>query len=549
VINLGRLDEKAGLPAYRPRQVEKAAPCLLDCASGSDVRGWIGVVSQRHRTGLTREDAFAEAWRILTDANPFPAILGRICPHPCESACTRSEKDSPVSINAMERFLGDWAIDKRLDLHRIGTEQHPETIGVIGAGPSGLSFAYQLARRGYRVTIYERNPKPGGMLRYGVPDYRLPPSVIDAEVGRIIDLGVEIRTGVTVGVDVDIDELRDAHDLLYLGIGAQMGRTLNVPGGDSPRVLTGIDYLGRINRGEECELGARVAVIGGGNTAIDAARVARRAGADVSIVYRRTKEEMPAVPSEIDEAIREGINIEFLAAPIEIIRQNGYIESMSLQRMVLGEPGADGRRRPVPVPGSRFSIQTDSVIAAVSQEPEREMLSRLGILERSPSASDSGEVAAGLWAGGDVLGPDIAGTAIRHGRLAASVVHARLRGLSLPELDRRRRITPREVTLDSLETSEPAIGAHRPVTEALAEPSREVVQTIDEAQFLEEVERCFSCGLCMGCEACWMYCTPGSFTKAAVPGPGRYFEMNLDRCEECGKCIEVCPCGYLEAVT
>lgn len=549
MINQGRLDEKAGLPAYRPRQVEKAAPCLLDCASGSDVRGWIGVISQRHHTGLTKEDAFAEAWRILTDANPFPAILGRICPHPCESGCTRKEKDSPVSINAMERFLGDWAIDHGLSLHRIGTELHPETIGVIGAGPSGLSFAYQMARRGYRVTIYEKQHKPGGMLRYGVPDYRLPPAVIDAEVDRILDLGVELRTGVAVGVDISLEELRDAHDLLYLGIGAQAGRALDIPGGDSPRVLTGVDYLGRVNRGELYDLGSRVAVIGGGNTAVDAARVARRAGADVSIVYRRTREEMPAVPSEIDEALAEGIHIEFLAAPVEIIKQNGYIESVSLQRMVLGDPDPDGRRRPVPVPDSEFRIRTDSVIAAVSQEPERDTLRRLGIFERYPRTSDIGEITAGLWAGGDVLGPDVAGTAIRHGRLAASVVHARLRGLPVAEPDRRRRITPDEVTLDNLERTAPAVGAHRSLAEVLTNPTAEVVQTIDEAAFLDEAERCFSCGLCMGCEACWMYCTPGSFTRAAAPGPGRYFEMNLDRCEECGKCIEVCPCGYLEAVT
>lgn len=548
MTNDARLDPKAGLPTYRPVQVEKAAPCQADCASGGDVRGWIGAVSQRHRNGLTNEEAYTEAWRILTDANPFPGVLGRVCPHPCELGCNRSDKDGAVSINALERFLGDWAIDQRLKFERLDNADHPESVGVIGAGPSGLSFAYQMARRGYRVVVYEKNSHPGGMLRYGVPDYRLPPAVLDAEIDRILDLGVELQTGVAVGSDVTIGELHERHDILYVGIGAQAGRLLGLPNEEGAGVFTGIDYLERVNRGESIEVGSRVVVIGGGNTAVDAARTARRAGADVTIVYRRTRAEMPAVESEIDEALEEGVAIEYLASPVRMLRHNGALQHLVAQRMTLGEPDADGRRRPLPIPMSEFTIAADTIIAAVSQQPDRQTLEHLGIRDARPAVSEVGELAPGFWAGGDVLGADIAGTAIHQGRDAASTLHARLRGLPLPPVDERRRIGPDEITLDFKDASPAAVGAHRTVAEALSEPTAEVVATLTEEQFLAEVERCFSCGLCMGCEACWMYCTVGSFTGIDASAPGSYFLLDLAACEECGKCIEVCPSGYLETV-
>lgn len=543
-----RLDGLAGLPTYRPNQVEKAAPCQVGCASVGDVRGWIGVISQRHRNGLTNEEAFTEAWRILTDANPFPGVLGRVCPHPCQAGCTRGFLDEAISINAMERFLGDWAIGNDLSFAPITDERHEESIGVIGAGPSGLSFAYQMARRGYPVTVYEKNPDPGGMLRYGVPDYRLPSAVLDAEISRILDLGVDLLTEVEIGVDIQMDDLRAQHEIIYLGIGAQAGQLLGLPGEEGPGVLTGIDYLGRVNRGQAVPVGPNVVVIGGGNTAIDAARTARRAGAQVAIVYRRTRAEMPAVESEIDEAVQEGVRIEYLAAPIGVSRNNDAVSELAMLRMELGEPGPDGRRRPVPIPGSEFVVPADTIITAVSQQPDPETLDRLGLNTDRPVAADTGELAPGLLGGGDVLGPDIAGTAITQGRRAAGALHARLRGLPEPIDDERRMITPAEVTLDSKTPSAAALAGHRSVAEALAWPSIEVVDTLTEEQFLAEAERCFSCGLCMGCQACWMYCTVGSFSQVLGSSPGNYFMMNLDACEECGKCVEVCPCGYLEAV-
>jgi NADPH-dependent glutamate synthase beta subunit-like oxidoreductase/ferredoxin len=541
--------DSTGLPRYRPQQTEQPAPCEGACASGTQIRTWIGHVAQRDRTGLDRQEAFTKAWRTLTDANPFPGVLGRICPHPCESGCNRSENDGALAINALERFLGDWAIEQNLSLDVLDAEPKAETMGVIGAGPSGLSFAYQMARRGYPVTVYERRPLAGGMLRYGVPDYRLPPDVLTAEIDRISELGVEIRTSTAIGVDISFEDLRSAHDVLYLGIGAQLARLLGIPGEAGPGVFTGTDYLARVNEGDPVDVGSRVIVVGGGNTAIDAARVARRAGAEVTLVYRRTRTEMPAIPAEVDEALAEGIGLELLMGPVEVVRNDGKVVGLTVQRMRLAEPGPDGRRRPEPEPGAFFEMAADTVIAAVSQQPDWTALDGIDIGDGWIATSDLGRLDGAMWAGGDVRGLDIAGSAITHGRTAAEQVHATLRGLTPPDGDRSIPIGADRINFDFKETSVPVEPPHLAVDEALHNPTAEPTATITEQEFLTEVDRCFSCGLCMGCQQCWMYCTSMSFTKVADPKPGNYYTLSLDACEECGKCIEVCPCGYLEVTS
>lgn len=536
-------------PAYRPRQVEKAAPCQGGCPNCGDIRRWIGTVAQREKIGLERDEAYAQAWRIIAEVNPFPATLGRICPHPCEDHCNRSELDEPLAINAMERFLGDFAIRENLPLPRDPVSSTYESIGVVGAGPSGLSFAYQMARRGYRVTVYEARERAGGMLRYGVPDYRLPEDVLDAEIQKILDLGVALNLRTKVGQDMDLAELRVLHACLYVGIGAQQGQALDIPGSAGPGVWTGTDYLERVNRGEAVETGSRVIVIGGGNTAIDAARCARRGGAEVTILYRRGREEMPAIAHEIDAALEEGVELMPLLAPVAIGRQDGgKLTSVRVRRMRLGEVDASGRRSVTPVAGSEFDVAADAVITAVSQVPVLRGLDGLDHEGDWLVADATGAVGDNVLAGGDALGLGIAGDAIVQGRRAAEVLHARLRQTQAGSVRESGRveIDAGQVRLESKPRSSAAPTPELPVDKRLLSGKAEVAGTISENQFLAEVQRCFSCGSCFGCEQCFMYCTAGSFTRLEEPSPGMYFSLNLDLCQECGKCIEVCPSGFLE---
>ncbi|HYA67104.1 MAG TPA: FAD-dependent oxidoreductase [Acidimicrobiales bacterium] len=531
-------------PAFRPAQVEKLPPCQEGCPISGDVRRWVGIVAQRDKLGLSPEEAYALAWGTIVDRNPMPSTLGRVCPHPCEDNCNRSVLDEAVAVHSMERFLGDWAIEQHLPLARLEEDEKPESIGVIGSGPSGLSFAYQMARRGYRVCVYEQRPQAGGMLRYGIPNYRLPPDVLDAEIARIARLGVEIRLNTTVGTEISLDELRSRHAALYVAIGAQSSRELGLGAENDGAVMNGAEYLLRVNRGEAVEVGSKVAVIGGGNTAVDAARTARRAGAHVTLVYRRSRAEMPALAAEVEEAVAEGVEMLMLRAPVRIERRDGGLV-LTVMRMQLGEPDASRRRRPVPVQGSESELIVDSVIAAVSQEP---VWSGLEELQRDGwLASDrTGAVTDDVWGGGDAVEPGICGAAIAHGRRAAEFLHARFRGLPDPPSDGRPVIGGSDLRLDSYAPAGRAQSTRLAPDVAICLSDAEVDCGIGEDQFIAEASRCLSCGSCFGCEQCWMFCTIESFSRLAHPQPGAYFSLSLDFCLECGKCVEVCPCGFLE---
>jgi len=526
----------------RPVYVAKTPPCIAGCPCGTDIRGWLTTLAQAEAYGRTDEQACELAWRKIVDRNPFPAVTGRVCPHPCEEGCNRGAKDGGVAVNALERFIGDFGIEKGLRLSYLTQECFPEKVAVVGAGPAGLSCAYQLARRGYPVSVFEAFSQPGGMLRYGIPKYRLPRAVLDAEIARILDLGVELRCNCAIGREMPWDTLRQDCCAVFVGIGAHRGVRLGVPGEDAANVFTGTEFLNRANGGEALPLGRKVVVVGGGDTAIDAARVSRRLGADVTILYRRTRAEMPAIAPEIEGAMEEGVQIEFLAAPVEILSVQGAVRGLRAIRMELGDPDASGRPRPVPRPGSEFEIDATSVIAAISQEPSLDGLAALMPSNRWLKADENGATwMEGIWAGGDDIGLGLVGIAISQGRCAAEAIDAWLRGRKVSKAGAPPPISRERIKTEWYKEAPRHERAHVPVAERGPETEIELGLTAEQA--LAEARRCFSCGMCMDCETCWMYCTNNCFAKLPK---GEHYKVKLELCNGCKKCAEACPCGYIE---
>jgi dissimilatory sulfite reductase flavoprotein subunit len=528
----------------RPRYISKTPPCVEGCPCGTDIRGWINTISQAQEYGRTNEQAYEMAWQTITDRNPFPAVCGRVCPHPCEDVCNRIEKDGAVAINALERFVGDFGIEKGLKLAALTEEKREEKIAIVGAGPAGLSCAYQLARRGYPVTVFEAFSKSGGMLRYGIPQYRLPRNVLDAEIQKILDLGVELKCNQVVGDGLSLETLRNEYKAVFVGIGAHKGLKLGVPGEDAPNVFTGTSFLNHVNRGEEVSVGNKVIVIGGGDTAIDAARASKRLGAVVTILYRRSRQEMPAIKEEIEGAIEEGIDIQFLAAPVEILAADGQATGMRCIRMELGEPDASGRRRPVPQPGSEFDLEATAVIAAISQEPEFAGFNGLHEGKDWVKADEWGATGVeGVYAGGDDVALGLVTIAIAQGRFAAEAIDARLRGMKAEKPILPGVIKTDRMKLGYYENGSPHERPRIPVTER--DMGTEIEQSLSEGDALAEAKRCMSCGMCMDCETCWMFCTNNCFAKLPK---GEHYKIKLELCNGCQKCAQECPCGYIDMV-
>jgi NADPH-dependent glutamate synthase beta subunit-like oxidoreductase len=528
----------------RPHYAPKTAPCLGTCPNGVDIRGWLTTVAQAEAYGRTNEQALEIAWQKIVDRNPFPAVCGRVCPHPCEEGCNRNAKEGPVAINALERFIGDLGITKGLKLAKLTEEKQPEKVAVIGAGPAGLSCAYQLARRGYSVTVFESFSQPGGMLRYGIPAYRLPREVLDAEIGRILNLGVELKCNCLAGKDITLDQLRQEYKAIFVGIGAHKGLRLRVAGEDAANVFTGTEFLNRANRGEKVDVGGDVVVIGGGDTAIDAARMSKRLGAKVTLLYRRTRAEMPAIAPEIEGALEEGIQIEYLAAPVEIVVNGGRAVAMRCIRMELGEPDASGRPRPVPKPGSDFEVPVTAVIAAISQEPNFEGFESLRDGKSWIKADEWGATKeTGVYAGGDNTKLGLVTIAISQGRFAAEAIDAHLRGTKLEKPAAAPRVTPDKMKIAWYKPADRHERKNIPVEGRGMDTEIELGLT--EQEVLDEAKRCMSCGMCMDCETCWMYCTNSCFVKLPK---GEHYKIKLELCNGCQKCAQECPCGYIDLV-
>lgn len=534
----------AQISTLRPMYVPKTPPCIGNCPNGADIRGWLTTIAQAEAYGRSDEQAYELAWRMITERNPFPAVCGRVCPHPCEDACTRNAKDGAIAVNALERFIGDFGLEDHLKLSKVTEDHQLEKIAIVGSGPAGLSCAYQLARRGYAVTVFEAFGAAGGMLRYGIPRYRLPREVLDLEISRIVDLGVELKCNTVVGKDISLEQLDEQYEAVFVGIGAHKGLRLGVDGEDAANIFTGTEFLHHVNSGEQVSLGSKAVVIGGGDTAVDAARVSRRLGSEVTLLYRRTRAEMPAIQPEIEGALEEGVQCEFLAAPLEILRDKGLAVAIKCIRMRLGEHDASGRPRPVPQPGSEFVIQATAIIVAISQEPDFAGLEDVRAGNERIRIDDWGNTGTNdIYAGGDDVELGLVSIAIAQGRYAAEAIEARFRGKELAKPVLPPPIKPEKVKVSWYKEAQRPERGHIPVEQRDLET--EIESGLTEAAAREEAKRCFSCGLCMDCETCWMYCTPSAFVKLPK---GEHYKVKLELCNGCKKCAEECPSGYIEMV-
>jgi 2-oxoacid:acceptor oxidoreductase delta subunit (pyruvate/2-ketoisovalerate family) len=512
---------------FRPEYVDRLPPCNAACPAGENIQGW-----------LFHAEAgdYEAAWRSLVENNPLPAIMGRVCYHPCEGGCNRQHLDSAVGINSVERFLGDEA-NKQDWKFAPPAAATGKRVLVVGSGPAGLSAAYHLTRMGHKAVIYEAGPLAGGMMRFGIPKYRLPREVLDAEIRRLIDFGVEIqlRTKVT-----DVRQaMKDGFDAVFLGVGAHIAKRAYIPAGDANKVLDAVAVLRGMEGHDAPMLGRKVVVYGGGNTAIDVARTAKRLGAEEAIiVYRRTRDKMPAHDFEVEEALQEGISIKWLST----IKEAGESDIM-VEKMALDDKG-------FPQPTGEFErIEADSVVLALGQDADLSLLENVPglVVEGGMIQVDAGMMTGhpGVFAGGDMAGNERTVTvAVGHGKKAARAIDAWLRGEQYAPLPK-----PEIATIDRMNSwyYSDAPKTMRPVLDIIRRQStfEEVLGGLDESNALFEARRCMSCGNCFECDNCYGVCPDNAVIKL---GPGKRFKFNFDYCKGCGICATECPCGAIRMV-
>ncbi|MCG6964605.1 MAG: FAD-dependent oxidoreductase [Acidobacteria bacterium] len=539
---------KTGTWKYvQPVYEDKLPACSHVCPAGNDISKAMDLIA--------RGDVAAAA-RLWRAGNPLASTLGRVCPHPCESECNRRQFGGAIAIHMLERFLGDSSLDESF----LPEKARPtgKKVAVVGAGPAGISAAYSLALAGHEVEVFDDKAKPGGYLRTGIPDYRLPKEILDRELALVGSLGVRFTCSTHVGKDITLDDLKQRFDAVIVAVGFHRSRPLAVPGEDHPNVYNGVMLLERILAGERPELPSPVAVVGGGNTAIDVARSLLRLGVEPIIVYRRSRLEMPAIPGEVDEAEKEGVPFHFLTAPSQVVVEDGRITALECLKMRLGEPDESGRRRPLPVEGSEFRLPVAGVVTAIGESADLELLPE--------SARDGWRVAAderfatpvdGVFAAGDAaFGDGTVTAAVGGGRRVAAVVDRRLGGRELPaaapslqKLWQRPVEAAHPVYVEQLNVAYFTESPRPQIEEMDAQARRssfdEVVQGFTDEQAVHEARRCLVCGTCNECCNCLFFCPDVAIHKRnGVVG----FEIDTEHCKGCGICVEECPRSALTLV-
>ncbi len=484
-------------------------PCRAACPAGINAQGYLALISV---------GKFKEALDLVHDKTPFPGVLGRICHHPCETACNRKEVDEPLAICELKRFLADHAFENNTIEPPEIAEEREDKIAIIGAGPAGLTAAKKLREKGYQLTVFESLPVPGGMLKVGIPDYRLPPEVLQREIDAIIELGIDLRLNTRIGKDITVDELfKDGFKAIFLATGAHSSMKLKIDGEKLEGVYPGVKFLRDVALGKKPKLGKKVAVIGGGNVAIDSVRTAKRMGSDAFILYRRSREEMPAYDWEIEEAVEEGIELTYLATPTKIIGKDGKVVAMECIKMELGESDNSGRRRPVPINGSEFTIDVDTVIPAIGQRPGIKFVGKdpdLSFTKWNTFEVDPDTLMTsvkGVFAGGDnVLGPASAVEAIDHGNRAAEMIDKYIQDQLTVQVGSTDKPI---VEYDDLTLTDEQLQPAARETPTTIEPAKRVnnfdeviSKTFTEDQAQKEAARCLNCGVCSECMECVTAC-------------------------------------------
>jgi 2-oxoacid:acceptor oxidoreductase delta subunit (pyruvate/2-ketoisovalerate family) len=539
-VGSSRANHTGAWRTERPVYVHNLPPCNSACPAGENIQQWLYDAEE----GPAKYEA---AWRQIMQDNPFPAVMGRVCYRPCETACNRAQLDSAVGINSVERFLGDEALRQGWQVP-VDAAPTGKRVLVVGAGPSGLSAAYHLTRMGHSVTIKDAGAAAGGMMRYGIPKYRLPRDILDAEITRILDMGITLERNTTV-TDI-LAELDAGYDAAFVAVGAHIGRRAYIPAGDSARVMDAVSVLHSMEDGEPPMLGRRVAVYGGGNTAMDAARTARRLGAsEAVVVYRRTREKMPAHDIEVEEALEEGVTVRWLSTVAQAEAGKLVIEKMKLDETGFPQPT-----------GEFEELEADCLVLALGQNADLSVLQNVpgvtfadGVVEVGPDLMTG---YPGIFAGGDMVPSERTVTvAIGHGKKAARSIDAWLRDQG----GRPPQTPPRGVG-----TGSQAAGQHAPASfgalntwyyadaPATVRPRLEAARRIttfdevtgglDSSTAVFEARRCMSCGNCFGCDNCYGVCPDNAIVKLA---DGSY-EIDYDYCKGCGLCVTECPAGAIE---